>query len=110
MDIYAVAAGFIGGCFAGFIGGAVAGWFSGWQYSAKLIEFERKLNQFWGSFSSQKGVDARAENAAQEQALLAQAMAIWQKDSPDKMKELAALAAQNPAMAMKIMKKLGISL
>lgn len=108
MQIEAIISGFIGGCFAGFMGGAVLGWYSGWQYSAKLIEFERKLNQLWGSFSSEKGVNARAENAAAEASLMAEAAAIMQTDDPDKLKKVAALAAQNPQIAMKLAKKLGI--
>lgn len=112
MDLTTVISGLIAGGAAGLISGAICGstmgWFVGWQYQAKLIEFERKLNQLWGSFSSQKGVDARVENASQEAALMAQAAAIFQSEDPDKMKKLAALAAQNPALAMKLMKKFGV--
>ena len=109
MEFAAVISGFVGGCFAGFIGGSVVGWFTGWQYQSKLIEFERKINQIWGSLSSQSGVDARKENAARESAIMAQAMAILKEDAPDKQKKLMELAASNPDIALKIARKLGIS-
>lgn len=112
MQLETVITGLIGGAGAGLIAGAICGaivgWYSGWQYQAKLIEFERKLNQFWGSYSSEKGVKAREDNAAQEASLMAQAAAIMQTDDPDKLKKVAALAAQNPAIAMKLAKKMGI--
>lgn len=109
MILEAVISGFVGGCFAGFIGGSILGWFSGWQYSSKIIELDRKINQIWGSFNSERGVAGKAENAAQEAALMAEAAAIFQSDDADKMKKLMGLAAQHPALAMKLMKKFGVS-
>jgi len=112
MDTYSVIAGFIGGIVAGFIGGSITGWFSGWQYSSKIIELDRKINQIWGSFNSGKGVNARAEMDEQVQATLAQAMQIWkgEGDQGEKVNKILGLAAENPKVAMKILKQLGVKL
>lgn len=107
-----VISGFIGGCFAGFIGGSFLGWFSGWQYSAKIIELDRKINQIWGSFNSQKGVDGKAQQSQEMQAMMTQALLIWKGEGTqqEKMAKLVELAASNPAMASKLLKQVGVGL
>lgn len=110
MDMWAIVAGLASGAVGGFIGGSIFGWFAGWQYSSKIIELDRKINQIWGSFNSGRGVDARAEQSAEMQAALAEAMQIWKGEGTqeEKTKQLMNLAGQHPAVAMKILRQLGI--
>jgi len=97
-------AGFIGGSIAG----AVAGYYQGWKYKTDLDVIKKRVETLWGFENTQKGNDAKAAQAAQEAALMAEAATIFQAGGEDKMKKLAALAAQNPAIAMKLMRKFGV--
>lgn len=112
MQLEAVFSGLIAGAAAGFISGGIFGWLSGWQYSAKLIELERKINQLWGSFSSEKGVAKREEMSAEVQEVMLQAAAIWKTegDEKEKINKLLGLATQHPAVAMRLMKQFGVKL
>ena len=112
MQLEAVISGLIAGAATGFIAGGIFGWLSGWQYSAKLIELERKINQIWGSFNSGRGVDARQQQDQETQEVLAQAVSIWKSegDQSKKIDGVLALAAQHPKVAMKLLKQVGISL
>jgi uncharacterized protein with von Willebrand factor type A (vWA) domain len=103
-----VLSGLFAGAIGGFVGGSITGYFAGWQFSTALDMLKKRVDTLWGSTNSEKGVEARTLNATQEAAIMAQAVALWQSNDSDKMQKLVALAAQNPQMTQRLLKKFGV--
>lgn len=112
--IVAVVGALISGALAGFVAGGITGYLGGLKFAVELDSLKARTDRLWANVYTQKGVDARSDQAAEMEEMLTEAaMIVKQNEGGDGKKiagELLGVMTKHPKIAGKLIKKMGVTL